>query len=166
VIYHCISRFVDLRFVFGKRECDAFRIFMRMHENFSGRRLSSYCLMYNHFHPLLQRHSGLYSEAVVADVAVELVEARTVAAGETGQNGDAAGRCMTAIHSRFTCRMHDLSKFMKTLLQRFMRWQNKRAKRSGNLREETFKSVVVVDGMASRTMAAYIGLNPVRAGMG
>jgi hypothetical protein len=31
--------------------------------------------------------------------------------------------------------------------------------------EETFKSVIVEDGVASRTMAAYIDLNPVRAGM-
>jgi hypothetical protein len=54
---------------------------------------------------------------------------------------------------------------MKTLLQRFTRWHNKRSDRSGNLWEETFKSVVVEDGLASRTMAAYIDLNPVRAGM-
>jgi hypothetical protein len=61
--------------------------------------------------------------------------------------------------------MHDLSEFMKTLLQRFTRWHNKRTKRQGNLWEETFKSVVVEDGLASRTMAAYIDLNPVRAGI-
>jgi hypothetical protein len=61
--------------------------------------------------------------------------------------------------------MHDLSEFMKTLLQRFTRWHNKRTKRCGNLWEETFKSVIVEDGLAARTMAAYIDLNPVRAGM-
>ena len=69
------------------------------------------------------------------------------------------------IHERFTYRMHDLSEFMKTLLQRFTRWHNTRTKRRGNLWEETFKSVVVEDGLASKTMAAYIDLNPVRAGM-
>jgi hypothetical protein len=69
------------------------------------------------------------------------------------------------IHERFTYRMHDLSEFMKTLLQRFTRWHNKRTKRCGNLWEETFKSVIVEDGLAARTMAAYIDLNPVRAGM-
>jgi hypothetical protein len=61
--------------------------------------------------------------------------------------------------------MHDLSEFMKTLLQRFTRWHNTRRKRRGNLWEETFKSVVVEDGLACQTMAAYIDLNPVRAGM-
>ncbi|MGL5018276.1 MAG: transposase, partial [Luteolibacter sp.] len=69
------------------------------------------------------------------------------------------------IHERFTYRMHDLSEFMKTLLQRFTRWHNTRTNRRGNLWEETFKSVIVQDGLASKTMAAYIDLNPVRAGM-
>ncbi len=34
VIYHCVSRVVDRRFVFGERECEAFRMYMRMYENF------------------------------------------------------------------------------------------------------------------------------------
>ncbi len=33
------------------------------------------------------------------------------------------------------------------------------------MREERFKSVIVESGVAARTMAAYIDLNPVRAGM-
>ncbi|MGD9419092.1 MAG: transposase, partial [Verrucomicrobiota bacterium JB025] len=37
--------------------------------------------------------------------------------------------------------------------------------RKGTLWEERFKSVIVEDGAAARTMAAYIDLNPVRAGM-
>ena len=61
---------------------------MRMYENFSGCRVLSYCVMSNHFHlllevpplaegglsdeALLQRLSGLYSEAFVADIAAEL----------------------------------------------------------------------------------------------
>ncbi|NJM39204.1 MAG: hypothetical protein HC845_15880, partial [Akkermansiaceae bacterium] len=53
-IYHCISRVVDRRFVFEKREREAFRMFMRMYENFSGCRVLSYCVMSNHFHILLE----------------------------------------------------------------------------------------------------------------
>jgi hypothetical protein len=44
--------------------------------------------------------------------------------------------------------MRDLSEFMKTLLQRFTRWHNRRTKRKGNLWEENFKSVVAEDGEA------------------
>ena len=69
------------------------------------------------------------------------------------------------IHARSTHRMHDLSEFMKTLLQRFARWFNRAHERSGTLWEERCKSVIVESGIAARTMAAYIDLNPVRAVM-
>ena len=178
VIYHCISRVVDRRFVFGERECEAFRMFMRMYENFSGCRVLSYCVMSNHFHlllevprmadgglsdeVLLQRLGGLYSEVVVAGVAAELVEARKNA---VGADDGAGGARVAAIHARFTYRMHDLSEFMKGLLIRFTRWFNRVHSRQGTLWEERFKSVLVESGVAARTMAAYIDLNPVRAGM-
>ena len=54
---------------------------------------------------------------------------------------------------------------MKTLLQRFTRWFNSTHNRRGTLWEERYKSVTVESGVAARTMAAYIDLNPVRAGM-
>ena len=104
---------------------------------------------------LLKRLSAIQGEAFVAGVAKELAEAR------------AAGRDAYAaeIHGRFTYRMHDLSEFMKTLLQRFTRWFNRTHSRTGTLWEERYKSVIVESGIAARTMAAYIDLNPVRAGM-
>jgi len=148
-----------------------FRMFMRMQENFSGCRVLSYCFMSNHFHILLEvpplpgeglsdevllkRLGAIYTEAFVATVANELNEAR-----KTDNQ-----RLVKEIHARFTYRMHDLSEFMKTLLQRFTRWFNRTHHRSGTLWEERYKSVIVEDGVAARTMAAYIDLNPVRAGM-
>jgi len=69
------------------------------------------------------------------------------------------------IHAAYTYRMHDLSEFMKTLLQRFSSWFNRKHGRTGRLWEQRFKSVLVEDGIAARTMAAYIDLNPVRAGI-
>jgi REP element-mobilizing transposase RayT len=147
-------------------------------ENFSGCRVLAYCVMCNHFHlllevtprpkavltdeELLKRLGALYSKAFVATVAKELAEARKVVADGLAVDGEAY---VQRIHERFTYRMHDLSEFMKTLLQRFTRWHNTRTNRCGNLWEETFKSVVVEDGLASKTIAAYIDLNPVRAGM-
>ena len=170
-IYHCISRVVDRRFVFENDEREHFRMFMRMQENFSGCRVLSYCIMSNHFHILLEvppmpeggisdevllrRLSATNSEAFVAGVAKEMADARS-----QGRN-EWAGE----IHARFTYRMHNLSEFMKTLLQRFTRWFNRTHKRSGTLWEERYKSVIVESGVAARTMAAYIDLNPVRAGM-
>jgi REP element-mobilizing transposase RayT len=177
-IYHCIARVVDRRFAFEADDKEQFRIYMRMMENFSGCRVLAYCVMCNHFHlllevparpkvpltdeQLLKRLGALYSKAFVATVAKELADARERVAQGEAKDGEAY---VQRIHERFTYRMHDLSEFMKTLLQRFTRWHNTRTKRRGNLWEETFKSVVVEDGLASKTMAAYIDLNPVRAGM-
>ncbi len=170
-IYHCISRVVDRRFVLGDAEREQFRIYLRMYENFSGCRLLSYCVMSNHFHillevppmpqggisdeELLRRLRAIYSDGVVGEVEKELVDARTKGLTAYAQQ----------IHERYTYRMHDLSQFMKTVLQRMTRWFNATHQRKGTLWEERYKSVIVESGIAARTMAAYIDLNPVRAGM-
>ncbi len=130
-IYHCISRVVDRRFVFGDEEREKFRAFMRMQENFSGCRVLSYCVMSNHFHillevpamaeggisdeELLKRLGAIYGEAFVSGVEAELAEARK----------DGYEAHVAEIHARFTYRMHNLSEFMKTLLQRFTCWFNR-----------------------------------------
>ena len=197
VFYHCISRIVDRRFVLGAREKEKFRTLMRMYEKFSGCRVTSYCLMDNHFHlllevppmpktnasntelsnqsqsnagisnaglsdtELLQRLSALYNEAFVASVTKELADARQLVKAGLAEESVVVAQ----IHARFTYRMHDLGEFMKGLLQRYTQWHNRIHERSGRLWEDRFKSVIVEDGIAARTMAAYIDLNPVRAGM-
>ncbi len=61
--------------------------------------------------------------------------------------------------------------FMRSLKQRFSRWYNGRKQRKGTLWEERYRSVAVEIGEAggyghaARVVAAYIDLNPVRAGM-
>jgi REP element-mobilizing transposase RayT len=177
VFYHVISRVVERRFAFGTGEKEKFRALMRLQEKFTGCRAVSYCLMDNHFHillevppmadggladeELLQRLSAIYSEAFVAGVAKELADARTVVyTNESGME-----EALAAIHTRFTYRMHDLGEFMKGLLQRFTQWFNRAQSRAGHLWEDRFKSVIVEDGVAAKTISAYIDLNPVRAGM-
>jgi putative transposase len=168
--YHCVGRVVERRFAFGDVEREQFRTFLRMQENFTGCRVLTYCVMSNHFHLLLEvppmPEGGISDEELI----------RRIACTKTGQEGTVAEELARArkakndawaaeIHARFTYRMHDLGEFMKTLLQRFTRWFNTRHERTGTLWEDRFKSVIVEDGIAARTMAAYIDLNPVRAGM-
>ena len=171
VIYHCVTRVVDRRFALEAEEKEVMRTLMRMQENFTGCRVLAYCLMSNHIHlllevppmpkgglsdaELLERLKALYDREFVAGVADRLAEFR--ASGPEAAVRD--------LRESFTYRMHDLGEFMKTLLQRFTRWFNARHKRTGTLWESRFKSVLVEDGAALRTMAAYIDLNPVRAGM-
>lgn len=177
VFYHVISRVVDRRFALGPEEKEKFRTLMRLQEKFTGCRVVSYCLMCNHFHlllevppmadsglsdkELLKRLSAIYSEAFVAGVAKELAEARTAVYVEESGLEDA----LAAIRKRFTYRMQNLGEFMKGLLQRFTQWFNRAHSRTGRLWEDRFKSLIVEDGVAAKTISAYIDLNPVRAGM-
>jgi hypothetical protein len=80
-------------------------------------------------------------------------------------DGLADESAVRAVHARFTYRMHDLSQFMKGFMQRYTQWHNGARGRKGRLWEDRFKSVIVESGVAARTIAAYIDLNPVRAGM-
>ncbi|MBM4164600.1 MAG: hypothetical protein FJ222_09215, partial [Lentisphaerae bacterium] len=76
---------------------------------------------------------------------------------------------------RLRARMYDVSEFVKTVKQRFSQWYNRREGRAGTLWEDRFKSVMIEppshaqrerQGVgALATMAAYIDLNAVRAGL-
>ena len=133
---------------------------------------------------LFRRLGVFYSEAQVAEIAKEMEDAAMVrprgefelppvdergvpltAARELALAQQQAARRVEEIRSRHTRRMHDLSEFMKSLLERFTKWFNRLHTRTGTLWEDRFKSVIVESGAAARTMAVYIDLNPVRAGM-
>ncbi|MDA7881153.1 transposase [Akkermansiaceae bacterium] len=125
---------------------------------------------------LLRRLGGLYSRNATALVEREIEAARVLMRGdflegaeltfeEREQNKRLGKEALEAIHVRYSYRMHSLSEFFKGMLQRFTCWFNREKGRRGTLWESRFRSVVVQDGLAARTMAAYIDLNPVRAGM-
>ncbi len=171
--YHCVSRVVDRRVVFQSGEKEVFRSILRKLETFSGVRVATYCLMGNHFHLLLEvpdretlpRLDGegllnllpiLYDRDTVESIADEISAAR--AAGDVAREN--------AILERFERRRGDLSMFLKDLKQRLTLFINKRFERTGTLWEGRFKSVLVEGGEeALQAVAAYIDLNPVRAGL-
>ena len=182
VLYHVISRVVDRRLALHRDEKEHFRKLMRMHEAFSGCRVLAYCIMGNHFHLLLEvpprpeyglvaesldfalfakRLAGIYKPGEVA----EIMKLLKTALEATDGSESSRLRVTEEIAGPYLARMHDLSAFMKGVLQRFTRWFNRRHERSGTLWEERFKSVIVENGVPARTVAAYIDLNPVRAGM-
>jgi len=176
--YHVMSRTCGGEIWFDDIEKEALRrIIWRMAE-FSGIKIVSYCLMGNHFHLLaevphrrawLERFDGpdgefklfqhlsiLYSKTYLGLLRDELADLR--------QRGMAilAEQKIDALKKRFC----DLSLFVKEIKERFSRWFNKRRGRRGTLWMDRFKSVLVEGkGEALRTMAAYIDLNPVRAGL-
>ncbi len=168
-VYHLISRVVERRFAFGAEEKEKFRTLMRMTEKFTGCRVLSYCIMSNHFHILLEVPPkgalALSDEDLLRRVAVFYPKWKVAELEERL----AAAADSPALHAElveaYAYRMHDLSEFMKMLLQRFSSWFNRRHERRGRLWEQRFKSVLVENGTAARTMATYIDLNPVRAGI-
>lgn len=170
--YHCVSRVVDRRFVFEREEKRRFVELMRFYERFCQVRVVTFCIMSNHFHILLEvpqrpqvmpsegwligHIKSCFGEVMAGVVAEQIRQFRQVGA-------DAAAA--EVIQGWFS-RMWDVSQFMKTLKQRFTQWFNKHHERRGTLWEDRYKSTMVEGGAAALgIMAAYIDLNPVRAGL-
>jgi REP element-mobilizing transposase RayT len=169
--YHCLSRILERRFWFGNTEKTYFLSTLRKLERFSGVRVLSYAILDNHFHLLLQvpqrpdsipesellaRLTALYGPDYAMDVEDRLNRAKK----------HRSSKWLDQEMNTYFRRMYDLSIFMKELKQRFSQWFNKRKERRGPLWEERFKSVIVEgSAQALMTLAAYIDLNPVRAGV-
>ena len=166
-----MSRTVNGERLFGDREKEIFRKMLWQVADFSGVEVLTYAVMSNHFHvlvrvpeavgvsdsELLRRWKVLYPKPTKYEAATALEMERTLRAG---------GEDAVLIRARLLGRMGDVSAFMKTLKQRFTIWFNKSRGRYGPLWSDRFKSVLVEGkGNALQTMAAYIDLNPVRAGL-
>jgi putative transposase len=173
--YHCVSRAVDGRFLFHTRgtdsvEAEHFTRLMRRLEKACCVQVLTYALMSNHFHILCkvpERRTLSDSELLDCIEAGHGPERRKhVAALLAGyqQNGSSAEPAQE-LKQRYLRELFDVSVFMKELKGRFAQWYNRRHQRYGALWAERFKSVLVEDGKALRAVAAYIDLNPLRAGL-
>ena len=172
--YHVMSRVVNRDFIFGEEEKEFFRQTMRRLEAFMGVRVLTYCIMSNHWHVLLEvpslvdlsdaelfkRIEGFYPKRRVSEIRQEFERAAQYAK-DTGND-----QWLNELREKYISRMGNLSAFVKELKERFSKWYNRKHHRRGTLWEERFKSVLVEnsEGVIA-TMAAYIELNPVRAGL-
>jgi len=173
--YHCISRVVEGRFIFGTSgqgglEAKHFVSLMRRLEAFSGVRVLTYALMANHFHLLCEvPEARLLSQSEVleriqAGYGPARVQALKEQLARLAEQPDALEQCNRLLEP-YRKRMHDLSIFIKELKGRFAQWFNRRQGRYGTLWAERFKSLLLEGGRALATVAAYIELNPVRAAL-
>jgi len=181
--YHVMSRTAGGDYLMEAEEKEAFRKIMRRMAKFSGVQVLTWVAMDNHFHILarvpekktylqrfedvagepegageerLIRHlSCLYSDAYISRLRAELADFR-----KRGME-DQVERFLEKFKRRFC----DITLYIKEVKERFSRWYNKKHQRKGTLWMSRFKSVLVEDGVALRTMSAYIDLNPVRAEM-
>jgi hypothetical protein len=167
-----MSRTVGNALLFQDREKEVLRKMMWQVADFCGVEVLTYCIMSNHFHVLIQipradsvsdaellrRFKVLYPKPTKYQVTSFAEIERLLRVG---------GEEAAEVRQKLLVRMGDLSEFMKTLKQRFSIWYNRNHdNRVGTLWADRFKSVLVEGaGNPLQTMAAYIDLNPVRAGL-
>jgi REP element-mobilizing transposase RayT len=159
--------------LFGDAEKEVLRRMIWKVADFSGVEVMTYCVMSNHFHvlvrvpdansvqvsdeELMRRYEVLYPKPTNYQEADIAVMKQTLMRG---------GSEAEKIRNELLSRMHNVSEYMKCLKQRFSVWFNKSHGRYGTLWAERYKSVLVQnEKFAKLTVAAYIDLNPVRAGI-
>lgn len=172
-VYHCVTRTVNKEMLFHDEAKERLRRMIWQVADFSGVTVLAYCVMSNHFHvlvrvpgdddveisdaELMRRYRVLYPKPTRYQIASAEVLEQVLEAG--GEDAEMLRRGLLA-------RMHDISQFMKNLKQRFSIWYNRSHERIGTLWAERFTSTLVEESdVAQRTVAAYIDLNPVRAGL-
>ena len=168
--YHLVSRCALQQYLFTDDEKRTFVSMMRRIADFSGVEVLTYCVMSNHFHilvrvpqprevtesELLARVATLYGEAY----AKEMRE-RWAAFLKTGQTA-----FLEKEQEQLRKRMGDISPFMHVLKMRFTLWYRSHHEgHMGTLWDNRFSSTLVEGGGSLAAVAAYIDLNPVRAGM-
>lgn len=183
--YHVMSRVIERRFIFDDEGREYFRRTMRSLEKFCGVRVVAWTCLSNHFHILvavpdressdvkgeladllesdeafLGRAGCLYKGEAFDELSLLLQQARAV------RTGDDEMEKVRQIKKPYLDRMFSLSAFVGELKQRVSQWYNKKEDRHGPLWEDRFKSVLVQgEPGVLATVAAYIDLNSIRAGI-
>ena len=171
-VYHCVTRTVNGEKLLGPREQSVLRKMLHQVVAFSGVELMTYAIMDNHLHVLVR-----VSDLARAITDYELIKRFKILYpkptnhqlfspdefAERLKRGDADA---AKVRRQLLARMGDISEFMRTLKQRFSIWFNKSHNRFGPLWSDRFKSAIIEnDPSVVITVAAYIDLNPVRAGI-
>ncbi len=189
--YHVVSRTAGRDILFGDEEKELFRILLLKQLKFSGLKALAWCFMGNHFHLLLEvpdkeaALQGWSEDDFIERLGVlksEWTSKHTL--DEVGRWREIGAQASVRdVAESVRGRLFDLSMFMKELKLKMTLAYNKMHGRRGTLWEGAFKSVLLEppssglrrsggeegagdDGSAAlRTVAAYIDLNPVRAGL-
>ncbi len=166
-VYHCIGRVAGQDFLLGEDEREVFVRMLKEQAVFSGVEVISYCVMSNHFH-LLLRFSDVskVTDAQLVARVKRFYGKKSVLRELVVECFESHGKLVPRLRKPLLSRMGDLSKFMQELKGRYTRWYNRTHERKGTLWSERFRSIVVEDAPEVISMiAAYIDLNPVRAGI-
>jgi hypothetical protein len=169
--YHCISRTVNLEWLFDDPAKEVFRKQLWQVADFCGVKIITYNLLSNHFHifvrvpkkapvpdsELLRRYRVLHPHPTKYQAhRLAVIEGWLATNAPEG----------VAWRQRMLRLMGDLSAFMQLFKQRYSIAFNRSHGRCGPLWCDRFKSVLCEgSGEVLRTMALYIDLNSVRANL-
>lgn len=163
---HVTSRTVGQSFLFGDQEKRVFIKMMRQWVEFSGLGILTHCIMDNHFHMMLWVPARIELDhlGVLNRLGTVWLEEKLQAWESFYQLQDK--KTQEAMDTAVRDRMADLPEFMRVLKRSFTCWYNLKEGRQGTLWDARYRSVVVEDSpLALMSVAAYIDLNPLRAGL-
>ena len=166
-VYHCVSRTVGGQFLLGAPEQRKLVDLLFPLARFCGVEVITYCMMSNHFHLLLRIPTqGQLSDQTLLQRAEAFYGRDGLLPSLAREDLRQSGSISNHLRQTLSSRMGDVSAFMKEFKQRFSRWFNRQSDRFGTLWAERFSSTLVEDSpQALQTVASYIDLNPVRAGL-
>jgi hypothetical protein len=139
---------------------------LRQWAAFSGLGLITHCVMDNHFHVMLwvPARMDLDHEGILERLQGVWPDGKVEAWEEEWQSHEEDTR--RTMEAGILERMANLPEFMRVLKRTFSRWYNMKHERTGTLWDCRYRSVVVEGSpLALMSVAAYIDLNPLRAGM-
>ncbi len=171
-VYHCVSRTINKEFLWDDRAKEVLRRQIGKVAEFCGVEILAYCLMSNHFHILVRVVTGRSARLTNEELREKLQNFYTnpddtlvLSRLQEGLFSNEEWKRITT-RKMLLARMDNLSNFMKILKQRFSIWYNRNHNRVGPHWSDRFQSVLVQNNyQALRAVAAYIALNPVRAGI-
>ena len=169
-VYHCISRVVWGTKVLHNQEMETLRKILKRTATFCGVEILTYCIMKNHLH-LLVKVPYLSQEEISDEELVRRYQAlspiwKPKAGAHLKDILEKKDSYAEVIRQKLVNRMGDVSIFHKELKHRFTLWFNQTHGKFGTMWSGRFKSILVESSERSLlTVAAYIDLNPVRAGI-
>ena len=169
VVYHLISRTTGRDFLFDEPCKKQMIKIMRVIARFCGFEVIAFCMMSNHFHILARLPAP--SETRVTDE--QLLDRLEHLYGHKDAKVVLARQCIkdrgsidADLRQKCLARMGDVSQFMKEYKETVSLWYNHQTGRKGTLWMERYTCVVFDDDPeVLQALAAYIDLNPVRAGI-
>jgi len=178
-LYHVTSRVVDKRIIFGEKERAKFLKLAKGYAVFGGIDLVSWCLMGNHFHLMVRvraEDAMKLSDEEVLERCSHIYEGWKLERLRANYANSPSDASRKQLLDPFRERMGSLPEYVGQVKKAFTLWYNIRNGRVGTLWEGRYHSTLMEHveeearvkevglGALAQIIAAYIDLNPLRAG--